>query len=305
MMKASMKKMIGFAIAIMAAVPATSVNAQGLLNLPSVPNSVMTSRGGPQNQNGTKSSEKVVSMRSNSNQFVIHVTPGINQLLPIAVGHINRIVTPFETPFVNTVSDATIEAHENVLYIATQSETPVTLFVTPDVGDESMAISLTLAPKKIPPIEATLKLDKVAEKSFKFSRKKAKRWETEQPYISTIKRTFKEIALGRLPNGYSIGPVEKDSLLPTCIQEGFQFDFLNGQYLRGHSFAVAIGKVTNNSDSEREIDETQCIDGHIVASTSWPHTIFQPGEESEMIVIMRTDVFEPATYTERPSLLER
>jgi conjugal transfer pilus assembly protein TraK len=276
----------------------------GSFSIPSVPASVMD-----QNKRKTpvirkKSSEKVVSMRSNTQRFIVSVTPGINQVLPIALGHINRIVTPFETPFVNTVSDATIETHENVLYVATTSEMPVTLFVTPDVQDESMAISLTLSPRKIPPIEATLKLDKTISNNYSYANKKAKKWETSQPYVDTIKSTLKNIALGKLPGGYSIGPVIKSSLIPTCIQKGFSYDFVNGQYLKGHNLAIAIGIIKNTSDESLEVDETKCIDGFITAVSSWPKTIFKPGDSSEIYVVMRTDLFTK-NYSVRPSLLRK
>jgi conjugal transfer pilus assembly protein TraK len=275
------------------------------IGVPVVPNSIMKrNKSVEPTKDRAVSRDKVVSMKSNSNQFIIHVTPGINQVLPIAIGHINRIVTPFDTPFVNTVSDATIEAHENVLYVATSSERPVTLFVTPDVDDETMAISLTLSPRKIPPIEATLKFDEKVKNKASYSNKKAKKWEVSQPYVETIKSTLKKIALGKLPNGYSIGPVDKDSLNPTCIQEGFSFDFINGQYLKGHNLAIAIGTVRNTSTLEKEIDETECIDGFIVAASSWPKTIFNPGDISEMYIVMRTDLFEKKLNV-RPSLLEQ
>ena len=32
----------------------------------------------------------------------LQVTPGINELIPIAVGHLNRLVTPFDNPVVTT-----------------------------------------------------------------------------------------------------------------------------------------------------------------------------------------------------------
>jgi conjugal transfer pilus assembly protein TraK len=37
----------------------------------------------------------------------LQVTPGINELIPIAVGHLNRLVTPFDNPVVTTTSQAT------------------------------------------------------------------------------------------------------------------------------------------------------------------------------------------------------
>jgi hypothetical protein len=82
----------------------------------------------------------------------LRVTPGINEIIPVAQGHLNRIITPFDSPKVRTVSPATTQIEGHVLYVAPADENPVTLYVTP--GDnEELALSLTLAPRRIPPRE--------------------------------------------------------------------------------------------------------------------------------------------------------
>ena len=57
----------------------------------------------------------------------IQVAPGVNEIIPVAVGHLNRIVTPFDKPHVRTVSQATTQIEGNVLYVATPDEIPVAL----------------------------------------------------------------------------------------------------------------------------------------------------------------------------------
>ena len=85
----------------------------------------------------------------------IAVKPGINELMPIAVGHLNRLVTPFEHPVVTTTSQATTSTKGKIVYVATADETPVTLYITP--GDnQDIALSLTLIPKRIPAREIHL-----------------------------------------------------------------------------------------------------------------------------------------------------
>ena len=56
-----------------------------------------------------------------------------------------------------TVSRATTQVDGNAIYVATASEEPVSLFIT-EAGDTAMAISLTLAPRHIPPREVRLVL---------------------------------------------------------------------------------------------------------------------------------------------------
>ena len=83
------------------------------------------------------------------------VQPGVNTIIPASISHLNRIVTPFDKPIVQTVSSAEIKTVENVIYVSTKDESPVTMYITPK-DDESVAISLTLAPRKVPPIQANL-----------------------------------------------------------------------------------------------------------------------------------------------------
>lgn len=241
-------------------------------------------------------------LRARADPLVVPVKPGINVLLPIAVGHYNRVVTPFDSPYVQTVSDAVIEPHGNVLYVASDSEFPVTLFITPDVDDESHAISLTLQPSSIPPIEARLVIEG-SESGVYFSKKKAKKYEEGQPYTESIKSILRDLANGQVPDGYSLDAMKAGDMLPRCLQGGMEYDFVNGQYLRGHHFHVAVGTVKNVAKHLQEVDETACIDGQIAAVAVWPEAYMKPGGKSEIFVLMRHDL-NPVEAPTRRSLLE-
>jgi conjugal transfer pilus assembly protein TraK len=241
-------------------------------------------------------------LRSSYRPLEIEVEPGINQVLPIAIGHYNRIVTPYDTPFVQTVSDAVIEPHENVLYIASDQDVPVTLYITPDAGDESHAISLTLQPAAIPPIEAKLVLPGSSGAAY-HSRKKAEKFETGHPYTESIKKMLRDIALGQVPEGFGLGPLQAGDMVPFCDQRGMKYEFLKGQYLRGHHFHISVGTIRNVSAGLLEVDETACLNGQIAAVATWPYTYLEPGQMAEIYVVLRRDL-TPAPTTVRESLLE-
>ncbi|RQA86862.1 hypothetical protein IPC475_28675 [Pseudomonas aeruginosa] len=146
-----------------------------------------------------------------SRQDVV-VASGTNTLIPISRGQINRLVTPFDNPHIQTVSEAEISTSGNVIYVTTQDEKPVTMFVTPE-DDESVAISLTLLPQGVPPIQANLILAKNVQglasgmpitSSTNYSGQ-ARKWERSQPYMDTLRSLMREMALGKLPRGYSFG----------------------------------------------------------------------------------------------------
>ena len=87
----------------------------------------------------------------------IRVSPGTTAIVEVAIDHLNRLVTPFVSPQVRTVSPATTQVDGSAVYVATASEDPVSLFIT-EAGDTATAISLTLAPRHIPPREVRLVL---------------------------------------------------------------------------------------------------------------------------------------------------
>ena len=89
--------------------------------------------------------------------MTLNVTPGVNVLVEIAIDQLNRILTPFPNPQVRTVSEASTSVDGSAIYVATASETPVTLFIS-DASDPNHALSLTLAPRRIPPRELRLVL---------------------------------------------------------------------------------------------------------------------------------------------------
>jgi conjugal transfer pilus assembly protein TraK len=57
----------------------------------------------------------------------IAVAPGTTAIVEVAIDHLNRIVTPFASPRVRTVSEATTQVEGNAVYMATPSEDPVSL----------------------------------------------------------------------------------------------------------------------------------------------------------------------------------
>lgn len=131
------------------------------------------------------------------------MTPGVNELIPVALGHLNRIVTPFESPQVRTTSDAQTQIKGNVVYVATDKESPVSLYITPP-GQEAPALSVTLVPRRIPPREITLAIDGQQWPIKGVVNRKAATWETAQPYVDNLRDLLRRLALNELPQGYDI-----------------------------------------------------------------------------------------------------
>ncbi|MDY6336195.1 MAG: hypothetical protein SPL25_03845 [Succinivibrionaceae bacterium] len=80
----------------------------------------------------------------------------------IALGEINRILTPFDSPSVTTVSDAETKVKGRAVYVAPKSMEPVSLFISEE-GSEEQSVSLVLFPKITGPRDIRLGSASVAE----------------------------------------------------------------------------------------------------------------------------------------------
>lgn len=230
----------------------------------------------------------------------IDVKPGINQLIPISINHLNRIVTPFDDPQVKTVSTASTEVDGNVVYVATDSNAPVTMFITD--SDDNTALSITLTPTRIPPREVVLRIKHSDTVQTRGSNVKARKWEEASKYVEVIKQAFSGMAKGKTPPGYTLRlPDENDeSTLVNCRQPALS-TYL-GQVLDGSNIFINIYVARNISNVDIEINETLCYRPGVMAISSWPKTVLAPGESTELFVAHNRKLLEKNRIT-RPSLI--
>ena len=106
-----------------------------------------------------KSRRSAASQASVSSCETVRVAPGRNVVLVIAGNNLNRILTPFQHPVVNTVSNAKLKVDGSILYVSLGLEDgATTLFITED-GEPEQALSVTLMPQQVPPREIRLALE--------------------------------------------------------------------------------------------------------------------------------------------------
>jgi conjugal transfer pilus assembly protein TraK len=234
----------------------------------------------------------------------LQVKPGINELMPIAVGHLNRLVTPFDNPVVTTTSQATTSTKGKIVYVATADETPVTLYITP--GDnQDIALSLTLIPKRIPAREIHLSLDQETYKRLTqwqrqnttSSEKPANR---EQDYITTLKQLFRDLGLQKTPAGFSLRDPSQTERIH-CHQDRVQIH--TGQLLEGQELLIFVGVAHNTGVIPIEFDERACAStqDEVLAVAAWPKVVLGPDESTELYVAVRRA--DETAITVRPSLL--
>ena len=235
----------------------------------------------------------------------IQIKPGFNELMPIAVGHLNRLVTPFDNPVVTTTSQATTSSKGKIVYVATADETPVTLYITP--GDnKDIALSLTLIPNRIPAHEIHLSLDKDNYKLLNKVQQQAKATtrpaDHEQEYISHLKKLFRDLGLQKTPAGFSQrDPGHAENI--HCLQN--QIQIKTGQVLEGQDMLILVGVAHNSRAVTFEFDERSCATtkDEVLAVATWPKVVLAPNESTELYVALRHSPVQ--TTTLRPSLLHR
>lgn len=208
--------------------------------------------------------------------------PGVNQLATISRGHPNRVVTPFTHPEIRTTaSGAEITTTNSVVYIATNDEGPVTLYIS-EKGEPRLAASLTLVPQPIPPQEIVFNFTDEITRKFKVANPRAEDWETRQPYVDTLVDLFKALASQDLPSGYSLRKPHGSDVI-TCFG-GQHVAFELGQVVEGHNIEVQVLRATNVSDVTVEVIGHQCSGEAVMAAAEWPYSILEPGASTEMYV---------------------
>lgn len=241
-----------------------------------------------------------------SSREVLTVTPGRNMVVSVAGDHLNRIVTPFENPHINTVSKAKTKVEGNTLYVSLgKDDGPAAVFITEE-GQDDPSISLTLEPKEIAPREVRLKLDGnfpvsaggAGVPAASQGSGKAAKWEKSQAYVDAIEQVLLRTARGEVPPGYNLRDYfnydpQVSTRLPVTIEPR--------QVLEGHSFLVVIARMTNRSSSTLVINEEAFYRPGVRAVAVWPRVRLEPKQTSELYVVHQR--VSPSSPRMRPSVL--
>jgi conjugal transfer pilus assembly protein TraK len=228
----------------------------------------------------------------------IVVKPGATELVRIAKGYLNRIVTPFPDPKVLSANDLDVKREGASLFIATNSDQPVGIFILPQDPRDARSISLTLIPSRIPP--KTIELQWPGAVLSALAPEVAQRWEEADPYVDTLLALAEKVALGEVPDGYALsamtGPVP-------CALPGVTFE--PGQQLTGNHFTVYVARATNRTRTQIELEghagcEVKCL----AMIAPWPRAVLDPAASTELYIGVRSDLEEEEARAQtRPSLL--
>jgi len=229
----------------------------------------------------------------------VSVRPGLNEILPVSRGHLNRLLTPFPTPQATTVNDtATVQVKGAAVYVALSDDTPVALYLT-DPRSEAVAISLTLVPCLLPPQEITLafadgvRLPVVAPPAGEPP--------PPLPYLTTLTGLLRDLALGRTPAGFTLRPFQPGDPAPACAWPDLQIR--PGQILESPDWIITVAAAHNVGGWPVDLEETACAGPDVAAVAAWPAPPLAPAQAVEVYLVTRRPPSVAPAGAPRPSLL--
>lgn len=242
---------------------------------------------------------------------VINISPGENVFIPISREHPNRLLTPFQNPQVVSTTlqggkkgeCGEVCVRDGVIYITTDNPNAVTAFIT-EKGHEDIAFSVTMVPQAVPPREVRFELPASVVEQLRWERGKSRQgaeaWETSQPYVETLKQAMRAVALGQVPDGYTLRKTRSSDRLPKCNHPGLDISFVNGQVLEGYNLNLFVGVISNVSDRPVEFRNQRCGSWRNAAITSWPLTVLRPNQQTEIYIAVKRDEDIPAESIRKP-----
>ncbi|MDO9103439.1 MAG: type-F conjugative transfer system secretin TraK [Methylovulum sp.] len=234
--------------------------------------------------------------------ITIRPKPGKTESVVIARSKLNRVLTPYAEPKVLTVDNMETKIDGSAIYIATDSEFPVGLFITD--GESGNATSLQLSPQElVAPVEIRIEQD-VATKNSTSDNPLSRSDDAvhqDSPYLTEIKTIFQALGKQQIPSGFTLEALPDDrSQASLC--HGTNLTFKPGQLLSGHDSRIIVMVAQNRGLSATLLEEAFCANDEVMAVAAWPRVRLEPGEKTEVFVLMRLPASTEGAEA-RPGLL--
>ncbi|MBU2959156.1 type-F conjugative transfer system secretin TraK [Paracoccus sp. 1_MG-2023] len=199
---------------------------------------------------------------------VVASIPGRTEIMPMAMGHLNRIETPFKDPMVRSASAAdamTVEFDQNFVYVSVTQ--PVTLFIH-DKGYPDPAIVVSLVPQRIAPRQVRITLPSTAMRDVerhaaaieaknapsKPAASQAPRANTSgvrrapepRRATNTVAHLIQAYSRGELPAGFGNISLQGFEAEAFCAHSGVRFSFRQGSGIASNEYILVRGMAEAN-----------------------------------------------------------
>ncbi|WP_081813331.1 TraK domain-containing protein [Methylobacter tundripaludum] len=218
--------------------------------------------------------------------ITIKPKPGRTESVVIAKGKLNRIVTPYADPKVLTVDNVETKIEGSAVYIATDSETPVSLFISDTETENTTSLQLT-PQERLMPVEIRIEQDPSKASPTEAASSRTDRFfRQDSPYVTEIKAIMQNLGKQQIPQGFTLEEVTNE-LLSAGVCHAANLTFTPGQLLSGHDSRIVIVIAQNNGSAVRVFEEAYCAAENIMAVAAWPKVRLESGEKTEVFILMR------------------
>lgn len=217
--------------------------------------------------------------------ITIKPKPGRTDSVIIARGKLNRIVTPYAEPKVLTVDNVETKVDGSAIYIATDSESPVSMFISD--SESGSAASLQLSPQElVMPVEIRIEGDPKANANDSGVSGNDKLFRHDSPYIADVKSIMQNLGKQQIPQGFTLEDLTDELRAVTfCHDPGLTY--WPGQLLSGHDSRIVVLIAQNNGLVATTFEESFCASENTMAVAAWPKVRLEPGEKTEIYLLLR------------------
>ncbi len=233
--------------------------------------------------------------------LVVRAQPGVTEEVVIAKGKLNKIATPYANPKVLTVDSLETKVDGSSVYVATESQEPVSLFLTDE--DTGSSASLQLLPQDMMrPVEITLAPGPSTGGSMnKQDAKETRLFKQDSAYIAEVKSVMQALGRQQVPDGFTLSSGDEGSGYRSVCQ-GPGLSFRLGQFLKSDQAQIAVYVAENHGSTSIQFEEASCASEDTVAVAAWPRFRLMPGERTEVYVLLKKPQGR-SDAAPRPSLL--
>jgi len=218
--------------------------------------------------------------------ITIKPKPGRTESVVIAKGKLNRIVTPYADPKVLTVDNVETKIEGSAVYIATDSESPVSLFISDTETGNTTSLQLT-PQERLMSVEIRIEQDpSKASPTEAASSRTDTFFRQDSPYVTEIKAIMQSLGKQLIPQGFTLEEVTNE-LRSAGVCHAANLTFTPGQLLSGHDSRIVIVIAQNYGSAVSVFEEAYCAGENIMAVAAWPKVRLEAGEKTEVFILMR------------------
>jgi len=185
-----------------------------------------------------------------------------------------------------TVDNVETKIDRSAVYIATDSETPVSLFISDT--ETGNATSLQLLPREMAtPVEIRIEQDPTKASPAEAASSRTDMFlRQDSPYVTEIKVMMQNLGKQQILQGFTLEEVT-DEIRAAAICQATNLSFMPGQLLSGHDSRIFIMIAQNNGLAVNVFEEAYCAGEDVMAVAAWPKVRLSPGEKTEVYILMR------------------